>query len=409
VIYPFASILVLTGVFILLSLGAWIVWEFIRKRKICYPLIGCALILGSLYVLSEYRVLYQNLLNQDYVSHRTEFHKDGLGAKAALVLCVKNFLVGDYQAATLQFPIILLTVGIAFLLSLLRGTKSEGADLPFWVSRISAREVTPFPSTTWPLLGILVLVAIGSILNALYFWKPVVALLSQSGMGILNQLNLGRFFWLQPPLWGIAFALALQRVHESRPIGRYLVGAVLLCQLAFLFTRSNTEHERHATGLTYRQFFSEELFGEIRDAIGRPQSDYRVVSLGLFPSIALFNGFQVLDGYIEDYPLEYKHQFRKVIAREIEKNPAHRRTFDTWGSRCFFLCSELECNHLYTRADPIRSVQNLEIDVESLRALGGEYILSAVEIRNAAGLGLTEEKVFEREDSPWRIHLYRTR
>jgi hypothetical protein len=38
--------------------------------------------------------------------------------------------------------------------------------------------------------------------------------------------------------------------------------------------------------------------------------------------------------------------------------------------------------------------------------LGVEYIFSAVEIGNGEQLGLKLEKVFERDDSPWRIYVY---
>ena len=44
---------------------------------------------------------------------------------------------------------------------------------------------------------------------------------------------------------------------------------------------------------------------------------------------------------------------------------------------------------------------------DMLKALGGAYVLAAVPIDNAAANGLAPDGVFERPDSPWRIHLYR--
>ncbi|MGD0652951.1 MAG: DUF6044 family protein [Thermoguttaceae bacterium] len=54
----------------------------------------------------------------------------------------------------------------------------------------------------------------------------------------------------------------------------------------------------------------------------------------------------------------------------------------------------------------MRRVDHLDIDTIALRQLGVEYIFSAVEIGNGEQLGLKLEKVFERDDSPWRIYVY---
>ena len=70
---------------------------------------------------------------------------------------------------------------------------------------------------------------------------------------------------------------------------------------------------------------------EIDDAIGRDKSTYRVAHLGISPAPALMHGFYTVDGYSNNYPLEYKHRFREVIAPEIEKNEEVRVYFDTWG------------------------------------------------------------------------------
>ncbi|MBO5281674.1 MAG: hypothetical protein J6B43_00890, partial [Lachnospiraceae bacterium] len=59
------------------------------------------------------------------------------------------------------------------------------------------------------------------------------------------------------------------------------------------------------------------------------------MSLGITPAAALYNGFYCLDGYSNLYPLEYKHEFREIIARELEKSEGVRVYFDAWGNRCY--------------------------------------------------------------------------
>lgn len=52
------------------------------------------------------------------------------------------------------------------------------------------------------------------------------------------------------------------------------------------------------------------------------------------------------------------------------------------------------------------SIQDLAIDTDALKKLGGEYILSAVPIENAEDIGLSLEETFEEKDSVWEIYLY---
>ena len=62
--------------------------------------------------------------------------------------------------------------------------------------------------------------------------------------------------------------------------------------------------------------------------------------------------------------------------------------------------------HTYSERDSTRKIENLDISIPALRELGAGYLLSSVEVGNHEPLGLTFEKAFEREDSPWQIFLY---
>ena len=95
--------------------------------------------------------------------------------------------------------------------------------------------------------------------------------------------------------------------------------------------------------MSWKDYFAEDLMAEIRDAIrketGMEQSEYRIASLGMCPAVPLEAGFYCIDGYSNNYSLEYKHQFREIIAKELEKCPDMRVYFDDWGSRCYlFTC-----------------------------------------------------------------------
>jgi hypothetical protein len=126
----------------------------------------------------------------------------------------------------------------------------------------------------------------------------------------------------------------------------------------------------------------------------------------MYPAIALYNGLPTADGYWVNYPLEYKHRFRRIMAAELASDESLRNYFDRWGSRCYLFSHELAKKYLYTKSAPRREVKQLQVDCQVMADLGITHIVSAVRIVNYQALGLRFEKRFERDDSPWQIFLY---
>ena len=93
-----------------------------------------------------------------------------------------------------------------------------------------------------------------------------------------------------------------------------------------------------------------------------------------------------MDGYSNNYPLEYKHRFREVIAPEIEKNEEVRVYFDTWGNRCY-LFNSITGNYMRLQKGNTLVYEGLEFDMEALRELGCEYLFSGAEIGDADRMG----------------------
>lgn len=210
---------------------------------------------------------------------------------------------------------------------------------------------------------------------------------------------------MDPPIWYIAFALALLILWQLKKVGKVLVAVLIIWQSILLFGQSEEFKYREVNTPTFKEFYSEDLFTSIQDYIGEDPSDYRVVSIGLHPTIAQFNGFYTLDTYNNSFPLDYKHRFREVIAGELDKSPTLEHYFDTWGGRLYMYVAEHGKDYMYTR-NKNEPIQDLAIDTDALKDLGGDYILSAVPIENAEDIGLSLEETFEDQDSPWEIHLY---
>jgi len=185
------------------------------------------------------------------------------------------------------------------------------------------------------------------------------------------------------------------------------VCSLLVIQALYLFSFHEAYRERK--NLTWREYYSENIFIDIAKFIDKPKESYRVVSMGLNPAIPLYNGFYVLDGYFADYPLKYKHKFRKVMEQELNKNEVNRRYFDEWGNRCYLFVDVLkEDRHWLIKKSPTKSpvLSNLQLNTDQLKKIGGNYIFSTYIIENTVENNLKLMKVFERSDSPWKIYLY---
>jgi hypothetical protein len=120
----------------------------------------------------------------------------------------------------------------------------------------------------------------------------------------------------------------------------------------------------------------------------------------------LYNGFYTLDGYLPNYPLDHKKAFRKIIAGEIKKSSAVRSYFDDYGGRCYVLAAELEISNWEYTKDKNGVIHNLDFNTQAFWEMGGRYIISSVEVKNYKENNWKFVKIFEDNNSPWRIFLY---
>lgn len=251
----------------------------------------------------------------------------------------------------------------------------------------------------------------------------VVVDFKNSVTGFLHYFQTHRFYWLYPADWYLEFALAaavLWRTKVPHTDSRMLPGKLVILAVCLLPTLQllkvnsgmylNVNQINNGSGITgyisWESWFSEDLMQEIDDAIGRDKSTYRVAHLGVSPAPALMHGFYTVDGYSNNYPLEYKHRFREVIAPEIEKNEEVRVYFDTWGNRCY-LFNSITGNYMRLQKGNTLVYEGLEFDMEALRELGCEYLFSGAEIGDADRMGMELVGYFETEDSYWGIWVYR--
>lgn len=394
---PFYASVVFSYSFFLVFIGILWMYDFLKSHKINSRFVGSMLLMCACFLIVEYRLVLDLLLGSSFVSHRTEFRISDLTIPESLYKGLANFISGQYHAPSLQFPIILVTIGIALGIAVLCSlTKSAIAE-----DKERVRIV-------------LVIVFACAAISLWYgLWYSVIWAPLKLQFPLLRIYMFLRFHWLHPLLWFMAFAVSLRIINtnlriRSRSVGVLVVVALLVMQGAIVYPLTwatvSTQYPDRSP-ITYKQFFAAEQFSQIRNDIGLPQESYRVISVGLHPSIAQFNGFYTLDGYVSNYPLDYKYRFRNIIGYELEKSDELRDYFDEWGSRCYVLAEELSTGALYTKEKNV-TIYNLQLNITALHEMNCTFVLSSVNIANHADSALQLVDVYEQTDSAWRIFLY---
>lgn len=247
-------------------------------------------------------------------------------------------------------------------------------------------------------------------------WKNSVS-------GFLHYFQIERVYWLYSAGWYLEFALTVGIYwREAYKQGHFAAAPLLTAafMVFILYPTADTilknsyfymnvnqyNNGSDITGyISWESYYAEDLMEELERAIGRDMADYRVGHLGISPAPALMHGFYTIDGYSDNYPLEYKHAFRKVIAAELEKAPDTAGYFDNWGSRCYLFNSQSGNYWLLKKGNEIR-FEGLEFDMPALRELGCNYLFSGAEIADAERMGLKPMGYYETETSYWGIWLY---
>jgi hypothetical protein len=400
--FPFVSSLPFIGFAVLPMVAVWIVVEWAAARK--FPVgLGMALVLLTVgYCASDYRLVAQLAGGGRFVSHRSEFAREGLGLWRVMVHVAGILVTGDSYAPSLQNYVIAPAAVLALAIGLFHARREARVDGQ--PGRLKDGPGGPCGQRLLLLLILVLACEAISIWWGLCFSRAFTVLMDLPGFRALKMLQLQRLNWLHAALWTLVFAVSLRTIWTGVPLGRFVAWGLVAAQVAVALFAQYREHSQQP--LTFAEFYSPGLFRDVRDFIGAPAANYRVASLGMHPAIALYNGFRTVDGYWVNYPLEYKHRFRRAIAGELAKDPKLAKYFDGFGSRCYLFSAELGQHYLYTKDSSKRRVERLDVDSGALAELGAKYILSAVDIGNATELGLNLKAVFQRSDSPWRIYLY---
>ncbi|MCM1056174.1 MAG: DUF6044 family protein [Firmicutes bacterium] len=419
-LYALSSSLVLVG-FGVLGFGlVWILYTMVsdrQKRKANKKVppdapakfaLQTRLTLFWLLLLAVYFAenisLFSQLLGteKDFVTHKSEYI---LSAQPFLEVFLNGLLSGT-QHGNGYHALLLVCILVAVIAGCIRMLSSK-KDM----------SVKPLLTVMFFCLGWNVCFAL---LSALWDSAPGIAL--RSRLSFLGTFHLDRLLWMAPCLWYLAAACGLTLIYRLyRNSFRYLFcllpmtvlfGATALWSLYSGEFKMNVQKLKDPDYgiLSYRDYYAIGVMEQVRAFLdtytGKSVEEYRVVSLGIDPAVALYHGFYCLDGYSNNYSLEYKKRFREIIAPELEKSAYLTQYYDGWGNRCYLFSAE--CPGYYTIEKHGFYFQNYQIDTDALYEMGGRYLLSAAWIQNAEAQGLTllNETPFETDDSYYYIYVY---
>lgn len=275
--------------------------------------------------------------------------------------------------------------------------------------------------SVWRMIG---LIAVAALLAALWNSAPVVSLRLAVG-GMVTYFQADRVYWCFPFLWMLALGLILEGICRlgERPHAFLLP---LLCCLLLVgaeglqMFRDSTLNKNIRLMLladyrqvTWESIFMEDVFARIDRVIGEDKGDYSVASLGLYPSVALYHGYTCADGYSNNYDLEYKHRFRRIMAAELEENEEARRYFDEWGNRLYLAGAPYGINGMVAKGQS--GYVGLDYDLEAMRSLNIRYLLAAAPVelsaasleRTSLRLELVEGSPFTDDTAYYEIWVYR--
>ncbi len=403
--YPLLSYFSYFGLFILAYMALAFLWLWIRDKKFPARLLLSLCVLSAGCIACEYR-LFGTMLFGDEATIRTTMEAGSFTAGEIIRTIGEVFAKGMFHAESVHTYLVLPVCILYFFylnISYLRSKNSKGIF--------------------HDLYNLLMLVIVfNSAVYGIYYWEGFRGLVEKLCPPLTGwQFNRTVFF--SPFLWYAAFFLVLKRLYESRSHKKVMKAAANLLAVAalLLIVLTNTRYNdlyhtcfdqayRLAKGapsnqLGFGEFYSEELFEEAKADIGY-EGEWSA-AYGFYPAILEYNKIATLDGYLGFYSQDYKDAFRKIIAPALERVEESREYFDTWGARAS-LYSGTDISIVSATRDYHVTDNDIYIDTDAFKALGGKYIFSRIELSNDKEAGLALIGSYTHEKSPYRLYVYKT-
>jgi hypothetical protein len=438
ILLPLYSSLILVYMFYIVFAGIYWVYTSLRQHKIDWRLFGAISLLGVVFLLTKYRLVYAMFIDPAFVSHRIEFDmffKEDLWECYRLVLV--KFLQGHIpHASSLQQLYILPISIIALIIGLInhRLTKRDAMIIwliilcsfafDIWNTLLVNRYSIPvilflsfllyYKKSKYTKLGLLFVFIILVDIIATSFQYEGFRWVTEY-LPILKSLNMVRFHFFIPLIFLILYSYSLEVYFKKLSYGPMFVLVLTLTQFTFAIEQSFYQSKHDSQHLSFDEYYSPKIFDQLKQDIQnkyhKPINGFRFVSYGIEPAVALYNGLYTVDGYNTNYPLSYKKSFRetqtKVLTSPLLKTTS--KLFDNWGSKLYLvgINSTPETYNLYKKANMDIPYTRFNADTKELCRLGTSFVLSSYPLKNSKEKNLIFIKNYQ--DKFWSIWLYKTK
>ncbi len=372
IVSPFCCGLFLSGFFYLIVIFSFLSWQFVRHRKWNKMTWLALAVHAAMYCISHWPIF--NTFFNGFVSHRSIEIASSNSFKQVVQTFFYSFFYGTaFTKSVHKFMLVPIFVGFLFAKRQQNYFRWYGVLFGFVLL-----------STLW---------------SACYRWQvytPFVTALRK-----VVPISIDRFYWLQPTCWYLLLAISVKVISDNFKRASVFLLPMLLLQYLYMYK----QHEAISNngGTSFSAFYAEGLYKKIANRIGQPQKNYRVVSLGIYPNIALYNGFYTADGFVTNYPLSYRTEFEKVMAA----TPILNDMKDGSLNQCYLYTQATKDIMHIGKQTQLPAIRNLEWNFEALKKLGVQYIFSALPLDFDGNHPLEFIDLFEDEKSFWRIYLYK--
>ena len=402
--YPLVSYFSYHGFFILSYMVLAVIILWIRDKKFPGSIFASIIVLSLGYVLFEYR-LFGAMLGNDTVTIRTTMDHGDLTFLQAMKTAFDEFVNASFHSEDSHTYIVLWVVLIG-LVVINAGLVRKGR----------AKKILTEPANLmmlWIIFNVLIF--------GLYQFAPFRHLFEML-VPPLTGFEFARTAYFNTFLWYAELLIVLTRLYDLGEKKWILIAnaaaalAVVVVMFVpqvyndFYYTCYNQAYKvikhKETSTVNYNEFYSEDLFSEIKDDIG--YSGEWSASYGFHPAILNYNGIASVDGYLGMYAQEYKDKWTKVIEPAFEGSPSLASYFLGWGARVNLISASDENTYAPLRVmDP--QDKRLICDMDELKSLDCRYIFSRIDISNASDIGLSLLGEYTNEKSPYTIYVYEIR
>jgi hypothetical protein len=423
--------------FYIVYAGIYWVYTSLKQHKINWRFFSAIFLLGFIFLLTEYRLVYAMFFDQGFISHRIEFD---VFFNADLFetyrLSLVKFLQGHIpHAAGLQQLYLIPTATIALLMSFSHHRFTKSNSMIIWLLIILT-----FVIDIWNDLLVnrysMPIILTMSILVFIYNKQKIYRHLALTLIGIImiclmastfqyqgfkwiteyvplfKSLNVVRLYLVEPLLLLVLITVSFEVYFRKLHYTSLFLLIFVLTQFVFSYDQSFYSTKQKLNYLTFNQYYAPETFNQLKDDISKAYpkqklEDFRFISYGIEPAVALFNGFYTVDGYCTNYPLSYKKRFRKTQAKilELKMMKGNKKLYDDWGSKVYLIGLDSRVEHYkYFVKNEVPAV-HFNANIDGICSLGTDFIISSHPLKNIDSKPLRLWKNYR--DEFWRIWVYK--